>query len=81
MRGVGCERCRGRGYWGRVGLYEVLTLTEPLTEAVLRRAPVEELTALAVAGGMRTLLADGLRKAVEGQTTVEEVLRVVSVTA
>lgn len=79
VRGTGCEECRGRGYRGRMGLYEVLTLTEPLTEAVLRRAPIEELTDLAVAGGMRTLLADGIRKAVEGHTTVEEVMRVVSV--
>ena len=79
VAGVGCEQCRGRGYRGRAGLYEVLTLTEALTEAVLRRAPAEELTELAVASGMRTLLADGIRKAVEGQTTVEEVMRVVSV--
>jgi len=80
VRGSGCEQCRGRGYRGRMGLYEVLTLTEPLTEAVLRRAPIEELTDLAVAGGMRTLLADGIRKAVEGLTTIDEVMRVVSVT-
>ena len=79
VRGTGCEQCRGRGYRGRMGLYEVLPMTEALTEAVLRRAPLEELTDLAVAGGMRTLLADGIRKAVEGHTTVEEVMRVVSV--
>jgi len=79
VRGTGCEQCRGRGYRGRTGLFEVLPMTEPLTEAVLRRAPVEELTDLAVAGGMRTLLADGIRKAVEGQTTIEEVMRVVTV--
>jgi len=79
VRGIGCEQCRGRGFRGRTGLYEVLSMTEPLAEAVLRRAPVEELTDLAVAGGMRTLLADGIRKAVEGQTTVEEVMRVVTV--
>ena len=78
-RGTGCDRCRGRGYWGRVGLYEVLTMSDALAEAVLGRASVEELTAVAVAGGMKTLLADGIRKAVAGQTTVEEVLRVVSV--
>jgi excisionase family DNA binding protein len=76
VAGAGCEQCRGRGYRGRAGLYEVLTMTEALTEAVLRRAPVEELTELAVSSGMRTLLADGIRKAVEGQTTVEEVMRV-----
>jgi len=80
VRGAGCDQCRGRGYRGRMGLHEVLTLTEPLTEAILRRAPVEELRDIAIENGMRTLLADGVRKAVEGQTTIEEVLRVVSVT-
>ena len=79
VRGVGCEECRGRGFRGRMGLYEVLPMTEALTEAVLRRAPVEELTDIAVEGGMRTLLADGIRKAAEGQTTIEEVMRVVTV--
>jgi len=79
VRGAGCEQCRGRGFRGRTGLYEVLPMTEALAEAVLRRAPVEELTEMAVAGGMRTLLADGIRKAVEGQTTVDEVMRVVTV--
>jgi len=80
-QGRGCERCRGRGYAGRIALYEVLTMSSALAEALLSRAPAEELMALAVAGGMRTLLADGIRKAVDGQTTVEEVLRVVSVSA
>jgi excisionase family DNA binding protein len=80
VRGAGCDQCRGRGYRGRMGLHEVLTLTAPLTEAILRRAPVEELRDIAIENGMRTLLADGIRKAAEGQTTIEEVLRVVSVT-
>ena len=70
VRGAGCDQCRGRGYRGRMGLHEVLTLTEPLTEAILRRAPVEELRDIAIENGMRTLLADGVRKAVEGQTTI-----------
>ncbi len=75
---AGCEQCRGRGYLGEIGLYEVLTRTEPLAEAVLRRASAEELAAIAVSGGMRTLLADGVRKAAAGKTTLEEVLRVTS---
>lgn len=78
FQSVGCEQCRGKGYIGEMGLYEVLTMTEPLAEAVLRRAPVEELTAVAVSGGMRTLLADGVRKVAAGKTTLAEVLRVVS---
>lgn len=78
FQAVGCEHCRGRGYKGRFGVYEVLTMTEPLAEAVLRRAPAEELSAVAVSGGMKTLLADGVRKAAAGETTLEEVLRVAS---
>ncbi len=78
FQATGCEQCRGRGYIGEMGLYEVLTMTEPLAEAVLRRAPVNELAAIAVSGGMRTLLADGVRKAAAGKTTLEEVLRVTS---
>ncbi len=78
FQAIGCEQCRGRGYIGEMGLYEVLTMTEPLAEAVLRRAPVNELTAIAVSDGMRTLLADGVQKAAAGKTTLEEVLRVAS---
>ncbi len=75
---AGCEQCRGRGYAGEMGLYEVLTMTELLAEAVLRHAPAGELAAIAIDGGMKTLLADGVRKAAAGQTTLEEVLRVTS---
>ncbi len=78
FQATACEQCRGKGYAGETGLYEVLTMTEPLAEAVLRRAPTEELAAIAVSGGMRTLLADGVRKAAAGKTTLEEVLRVTS---
>ena len=81
VRGAGCEHCRGRGYRGRMGLYEVLPMTEDLAEAVLRRAPAEELADIAMERGMRTLLADGVRKAAEGLTTLEEVMRVVTVAA
>ena len=81
VRGAGCEQCRGRGYRGRMGLYEVLPMTEDLAEAVLRRAPAEELADIAMERGMRTLLADGVRKAAEGLTTLEEVMRVVTVAA
>ena len=81
VRGAGCEQCRGRGYRGRMGLYEVLPMTEDLAEAVLRRAPAEELADIAMERGMRTLLADGVRKAAEGLTTLEEVMRVATVAA
>jgi excisionase family DNA binding protein len=76
-RGTGCERCRKTGYRGRMGLFEVMKVDSALADAITLRAPVEELTAIAVAGGMRTLLADGVRKAVEGCTTLDEVIRAV----
>jgi excisionase family DNA binding protein len=79
FRARGCDQCRGSGYKGRIGLFEVLFVNEALTSAILRDATVEELTEIAVENGMRTLMADGIRKAVEGETTVDEVLRVLSV--
>ena len=78
-RATGCEECLNRGYRGRVGVYEFLTLSEELAELIVRRAPLSEITQAAIAAGMVTLMRDGLDKAKAGWTTVEEVLRVVSV--
>jgi type II secretory ATPase GspE/PulE/Tfp pilus assembly ATPase PilB-like protein len=78
FQAAGCEQCRGKGYTGETGLYEVLTMTEPLADATLCRASAEELAIITAAGGLKTLLADGVRKAAAGQTTLEEVLRVMS---
>jgi len=75
-KGKGCEQCAQRGYRGRIGLFELLEFTPVLREAFLRNASAEELTRVAVKDGLRTLIADGIRKAVEGITTVDEVLRV-----
>jgi len=75
-KGRGCEHCRNFGYRGRTGLFELLEFTPAVREAFLRNATAEELTRVAVKDGMRTLVADGIRKATEGVTTVDEVLRV-----
>lgn len=75
-KGLGCDRCRRTGYKGRIPIYEIMTIDATLADAILRTAPGTELTSIAVANGMRTLMAEGLRLAVEGQTTVEEVMRV-----
>jgi excisionase family DNA binding protein len=72
-QGRGCERCH-HGYKGRVDLFEVMTWTPELTDALLQGASAEELTQVAVAHGMRTLIADGIGKAVEAKTTLDEVL-------
>ena len=76
MAGTGCEVCRGTGFKGRVGLYEVLTLTDELKELIERDATVLQLTNLARQQGMKSLLEDGLSKAAQGLVTLEEVQRV-----
>jgi len=74
-RGRGCDRCNGTGYKGRVGLYEVMEITEELRELVLVGASTLELKRKAVDEGMITLRRSGLRKVIEGVTTIEEVAR------
>ena len=74
-RGKGCDRCNGTGYKGRVGLYEVMEVTEQLRELILVGASALELKRKAVEEGMITLRRSGLRKVMEGVTTIEEVAR------
>jgi type IV pilus assembly protein PilB len=74
-RGRGCDRCGRTGYRGRVGLFEVMTMTEGLREQVLGGASAPELRRQAIADGMVTLRRTGLRKVCEGVTTMEEVVR------
>jgi general secretion pathway protein E len=74
--GAGCDQCFRRGYRGRMALFSLLEMTPALREAVMRRAAPDDLSRIAVQQGMRTLFADGIRKAVEGLTTVDEVFRV-----
>ena len=74
-KGNGCERCNDTGYKGRVGLYEVMEITEELRELILVGASALELRRKAVDEGMITLRRSGLRKVMEGVTTIEEVAR------
>ena len=74
-RGKGCEKCNNTGYKGRVGLYEVMEVTEELRELILVGASSLELRRKAVDEGMITLRGSGLRKVKEGVTTIEEVVR------
>ena len=75
--GKGCEECRYKGYKGRVGLYELMTMNEEIAELVVRRAPVADIREAAKANGMLELREDGLLKILEGMTTPDEVMRVV----
>jgi type IV pilus assembly protein PilB len=74
-RGKGCERCNGTGYKGRVGLYEVMEITEQIRELILVGASALELKRKAIEEGMITLRRSGLRKVMDGVTTIEEVAR------
>jgi type IV pilus assembly protein PilB len=75
MKGAGCERCNNTGYKGRVGLYEVMEVSEELRELILVGASGLELRRKAVDEGMITLRRSGLRKVMDGMTSVEEVVR------
>jgi len=76
--GQGCSECRGTGYRGRTGIYELLIMDEALREAVQENASADRLEKLGTAQGMRRLKDDGLRLMRKGTTTAEEVLRVAS---
>jgi general secretion pathway protein E len=75
-RPIGCEHCNGTGYRGRLVISEVLLMTDPIRKLVLSHATATEIQRQAMAEGMATMYQDGLRKALDGRTTVEEVLRV-----
>jgi len=76
-RGLGCNECNNTGYTGRLCINEVLVADQDVKEAILRKAPASELKSIAVKNGMTTMLEDGLQKARRGETTIEEILRVV----
>jgi type IV pilus assembly protein PilB len=73
---VGCARCAGTGYRGRVGLFEVMVVSDEVRRLVLERAPASQIAAVAIQEGMRTLREDGLSKVAEGLTSLAEVTRV-----
>jgi general secretion pathway protein E len=75
-RGDGCPACNKTGYQGRVGLYELMDMTEAVRELIISKAPSSAIKAAASRSGFKTLRQEGLVKAVAGLTTVEEVLRV-----
>jgi type IV pilus assembly protein PilB len=72
----GCSRCSYSGYKGRVGLYEVMAITDEIRKLALARAPGPEIADLAVRQGMRLLRDDGIEKVRNGLTSIAEVTRV-----
>ncbi|MCC6581605.1 MAG: Flp pilus assembly complex ATPase component TadA [Phycisphaeraceae bacterium] len=76
VMGRGCDRCRGTGYTGRLGLFELLPLDDFLRDKIAANPTVTEFRRLCVERGMKTLREDGFEKVREGRTTVDEILRV-----
>jgi type II secretory ATPase GspE/PulE/Tfp pilus assembly ATPase PilB-like protein len=77
-RGAGCEHCNQTGYSGRLPVSELLVVDEPFREAVLKKLPTSALEEIAIQQGMRTLWQNGLSRAISGQTTLEETIRVLA---
>lgn len=75
-RGRGCEKCNGKGYAGRTGIFEFLTIDDEIRHMITERTDAQSIKNLALSRGMKTLRADGIEKVLSGTTTLEEVLRV-----
>jgi type IV pilus assembly protein PilB len=73
---VGCTRCAGTGYRGRIGLFEVMTVSDEIRALVVERASADRIAAVAAEQGMRTLRGDGMAKVASGETSLAEVARV-----
>jgi len=79
-RAVGCDQCDYQGYRGRMAIMEILKLDSEIDEMIAQRATARELLKVAIAKGFRTLADDGLRRVLEGTTSLEELVRVVDLT-
>jgi type IV pilus assembly protein PilB len=77
FRGKGCDHCNGSGYKGRIGVYELMPVTEKVRELILARASSYAIREAAIEAGMRTLKDDAMEKILLGMTTLEESLRVI----
>jgi type II secretory ATPase GspE/PulE/Tfp pilus assembly ATPase PilB-like protein len=77
-RGAGCDQCHQSGYAGRLPVSELLVVGEPFREAVLKKMPTSGLEEIAIQQGMRTLWQNGLQRALNGDTTLEEIIRVLA---
>ena len=74
--GAKCSLCRFTGYLGRIGIFETIEMSEPIRSLIMKRANADEIEREARKHGMTTMLEDGVAKVLNGQTTVEELLRV-----
>ncbi|MBO4619896.1 MAG: type II secretion system ATPase GspE [Victivallales bacterium] len=74
-RGTGCDNCNGSGYRGRVGIFELLSVTSEIQQLINRRCPTQEIKEMAMKQGMETLRMDGFKQVVQGVTTAKEVIQ------
>lgn len=77
FKGIGCDECNGSGYSGRICINEVLVADDVIRDAILKKASSNEIKNLAISRGMTTMLEDGFNKVLAGETTFEEILRVI----
>jgi len=75
-KGRGCASCNNSGYVGRVGIFEILQMTENIKKLIMSRGTADDIKKQARLNGMTTMMEDGFRKAVQGQTTLDEIFRV-----
>jgi len=76
FKGQGCKACHGTGYLGRIGLFEVLEVSNTIRRLITEKKDSDLITKAAIDEGMTTMLLDGLIKVREGTTTIDEILRV-----
>ncbi len=79
IRGAGCQQCSGTGFAGRTAVTELLAPDEVFRDAVMQKVPTRTLQNVAIQQGMQTMWQDGLRRVLKGQTTLEEIMRVIAV--
>jgi type II secretory ATPase GspE/PulE/Tfp pilus assembly ATPase PilB-like protein len=74
--GEGCQHCSGTGYTGRIGIYELLVMSDPVSRAISKGMGLEDLKGIGKQEGFATMFQDGLKKVQEGKTSLAEVVRV-----
>jgi type IV pilus assembly protein PilB len=75
----GCDHCTGTGFRGRLGIFELMLMNSEIRDLAFARAPTNKIRKAALAGGMKSLLADGKIKVLNGVTTAEEIVKVTQV--
>ncbi|MEW6042424.1 MAG: ATPase, T2SS/T4P/T4SS family, partial [Elusimicrobiota bacterium] len=76
-KGKGCNSCKGTGYSGRTGIYEVLLIDDEIRRSIIDKQPENLIREKALSGGLKTLKDDGFKKVLEGVTAIEEIFRVI----